>query len=68
MNPIVVAGILPAGTAGPRTANVMAIEDSALYVVTQDKLESELYKMKPWMARLIHTLASRFRDVESERA
>jgi serine/threonine-protein kinase len=48
---------------GPRTATVVAVEDTTVLVVTGAVLNTELALMKPWMARLLHTLADRIRDI-----
>ena len=48
---------------GPRTATVVAVEDTTVLVVTGAVLNQELALMKPWMARLLHTLADRIRDI-----
>jgi serine/threonine-protein kinase len=52
---------------GPRVANVVALEDTTLYVVTADVLEKELDRLKPWLASLIRTLGDRFRELEQQR-
>jgi len=46
----------------PRTASVVALEDTTLYVVTREVMETELGDIKPWLARLVRALAERFRD------
>jgi serine/threonine-protein kinase len=50
-------------TEGPRTATVVAIEDTTVLVVTADVLQQELVLMKPWLARLVQALAERLRDL-----
>jgi serine/threonine-protein kinase len=50
-------------TEGPRTATVIALEDTTAFVVTRPVMEQELDLMKPWMARLLRTIAERFRDL-----
>ncbi len=50
-------------TESPRTATVVAVEDTTVLVVTSAVLGQELDLLKPWMARLMHTLAERFRDL-----
>ncbi len=52
---------------GPRTATVLATEDTTALIVTRTVLERELATMKPWMARLIHALATRMRDVYTQK-
>jgi serine/threonine-protein kinase len=51
---------------GPRTANVVATEDTTVLVVTAKSLEQEMAALKPWMATLLKSLASRFRDVDTK--
>jgi serine/threonine-protein kinase len=50
---------------GPRTASVVAIDAVTVQVVNALTLERELSSMRPWMAMLIRTLASRFRELDS---
>lgn len=52
---------------GPRTATVLAVEDTTVLVVTRSELTRELGTLKPWMARLIQALAERMRDVYTQR-
>ncbi len=52
---------------GPRTATVLATEDTTALTVTRTVLEQEIATMKPWMARLIHALATRMRDVYTQK-
>ena len=52
---------------GPRLANVVTLEPTALYVVTREVLDAELEDMKPWLASLVRTLADRFRELEQLR-
>lgn len=52
-------------TRGPRTATVVATEATTLLVVTSAVLEQELAALKPWMARLLESLATRFRDLDT---
>ncbi len=53
---------------GPRTATVIALEDTVLEVVTREIFERELVSMKPWMATFIRTLADRFRGLKPDPA
>ena len=48
---------------GPRTASVLAIEDTTVLVVTRAAFDEEIAKMKPWMASVLRLLASRFREL-----
>lgn len=52
---------------GPRTATVVAREDSVLQVVDRATVERELGTMKPWMGAILRGLAERFRDLEQRR-
>jgi serine/threonine-protein kinase len=52
-------------TEGPRTATVVALEPTTVLVVTSHVLEQELAALKPWMARLLKSLASRFREIDT---
>jgi serine/threonine-protein kinase len=54
-------------TEGSRTASVVATEDMVVLIVTGDALEREIEAMKPWMARLLHSLASRFRELYTKK-
>jgi len=49
----------------PRTATVVALEDTVLRRVTARILEAEVGTLKPWMAAFIRTLARRFQERES---
>jgi serine/threonine-protein kinase len=49
-------------TSSPRTATVVALEDTVVRVVTREILETEVGQLKPWMGVLVRTLAERFRD------
>src|SRR5690606_39011077 len=49
--------------ASPRTASVIALEDSELIVVTKKTIERELDAMQPWLAAFVRTLAARFGGV-----
>ena len=44
----------------PRTATVVAKTDVRVMAVNREVLEAELEGLKPWMARLVRTLAQRF--------
>lgn len=52
-------------TEGPRTASVVAVEDATVLVISPAVLEQEMAALKPWMATLLKSLASRFRDVDT---
>jgi serine/threonine-protein kinase len=52
-------------TKGPRTATVVTLEPTTVLVVTSHLLEQELAALKPWMARLLKSLASRFREIDT---
>jgi serine/threonine-protein kinase len=51
---------------GPRTATVVAVAPTTVLVVTSRVLQDEMATLKPWMARLLTSLAERFRDADSE--
>lgn len=53
-------------THGHRTATVTAAEPTTVLVVTQQVLEQELAALKPWMATLLKSLATRFRDIDTQ--
>jgi CRP-like cAMP-binding protein len=52
-------------TSGPRTATVVAKDDTTVLVVTSANLELEMAALKPWMATLLKSVATRFRDVDN---
>ena len=62
LGPGQVFGEMAVLTEGPRTASVLAVEDTTLLVVTRRVFEQEMEQMKPWMARLFQSQASRVRD------
>lgn len=53
-------------TEGSRTATVVATEPTTVLVITSQVLEQELAALKPWMATLLKSLASRFRDIDTQ--
>jgi serine/threonine-protein kinase len=54
-------------TESPRTATILALEDTTVLVVEGDVLRQELEAMKPWMASLLRRLAQRFQDMYRQR-
>lgn len=52
---------------GPRTASVVAREPTSLLVIDRAELQAEVGALKPWLAKVLRTLASRFRDSEAAR-
>ena len=50
-------------TEAARTATVIATQDTTALVVTRPVMQQELDLLKPWMARLLHTIAERFNDL-----
>jgi CRP-like cAMP-binding protein len=54
-------------TDSPRTATVLATEETTVLVVTKEVFEQELEAMKPWMRSVLQMLASRFRDLYTSR-
>jgi serine/threonine-protein kinase len=67
MGPGEVFGEMAILSPGPRTASVVALEDSVLRVVTAAALEEEMRGLKPWMSAFVRTLAQRFRERETGR-
>ncbi len=53
-------------TDGPRTASVVAVEDTTVLVVTGSVLEQEMAALKPWMATLLKSVATRFRETDTK--
>jgi CRP-like cAMP-binding protein len=51
-------------TGGPRSASIVALEDTALAVVSREALEEELGR-SPIGAQAIHALAERFSDLDA---
>jgi serine/threonine-protein kinase len=49
---------------GPRTASVVALEDSTLRVVSAEALGTEVAALKPWKGAFVRALAARFRERE----
>jgi serine/threonine-protein kinase len=64
MGPGEVFGEMAILSPGPRTASVVALEDSQVRVVMAEALSSELDSLKPWMGAFVRTLATRFRERE----
>lgn len=52
-------------TEGPRTASVVALEETTVLVVTSAVLEEEMAALKPWIATLLRSLAKRFREIDT---
>jgi serine/threonine-protein kinase len=46
---------------GPRTADVVAVTETEVLVISKAYLDAELNVMKPWLARMLRTVAERFR-------
>ncbi len=63
LGPGEVFGEMAVLTESPRTATVIATEDTTALVVGRSVMQNELDLMKPWIARLLHTIAERFRDL-----
>ncbi|MCB9568333.1 MAG: cyclic nucleotide-binding domain-containing protein [Myxococcales bacterium] len=50
--------------ASPRTANIIALEETSLIIVTSEVINHEMDTMKPWMGAFIRALATRFASAE----
>lgn len=66
IEPGTVFGEMAILTQGPRTATVVAVEPTTVLVVTSQVLEQEMAALKPWMATLLKSLATRFRDADTQ--
>lgn len=66
LGPGAVFGEMAILTSSPRTATVVATEPTTLLVVKSDVLEQEIHALKPWLAALLRSLATRFLDVGSK--
>ncbi len=66
IGPGAVFGEMAILTEGPRTATVAAVETTTVLVITSAALEQEMAALKPWMATLLKSLASRFRDIDTQ--
>ena len=64
MGPGEVFGEMAVLNAEPRTASVIALEDTVVHEVSARTLEVEVGMLKPWMSAVIRTLAERFRHLE----
>jgi serine/threonine-protein kinase len=51
---------------GPRTATIVATEETTVLVVTAAMLDKEMSTLKPWIATLLRSIAARFRDVDTK--
>lgn len=67
MGPGEVFGEMAILAPGPRTASVVALERATLRRVTAETLAREVESLKPWMGRIVRSLAERFREREENR-
>jgi serine/threonine-protein kinase len=54
-------------TDSPRTATVLAVEDTTVLIVTRQVFDAELALMKPWMRSVTTMVATRFRDLYTQK-
>ena len=53
---------------GPRTASVIAVDDVSVQVIQRDVLSHELDSTRPWLSKLVTTVAQRFREADARSA
>lgn len=66
LGPGEVFGELALLTGEPRTASIVTLEETELQVVGREHFEKELAALKPWMSKLLRTLASRFHRADAQ--
>ena len=64
MGPGDVFGELAVILSQPRTASVEALEPVTAHVIGREELEKGL-DYHPWLGRIVHALAARFRDLDA---
>lgn len=52
---------------GPRTASVIAVDEVSVQVIHRDVLSYELNSTRPWLSKLVTTVAQRFREADARR-
>lgn len=52
---------------GPRTASVVAVDAVSAQVLRRDVIARELDSVRPWLSKLLGTVAERFREADAQR-
>ncbi len=63
-----IVGELALLTDNPRSATVMALEDTKIQVLKEEKIKKELSKLNPWVENMITGLSSRFTQLSDKLA
>ena len=62
LGPGEVVGEMALITSEPRSATVVAREDTEVHVINQERMAGELRKLPPWMGRVVNALAERLQS------